>query len=224
MGRSPRVDIGNIIYHVVNRGNFRFSLFKDDGAYDDFLRIIKKALEVAPMRVLAYCLMPNHWHMVLYPERDGDLSRFMQLVTLTHTQQYHARQKTRGYGHIYQGRYKSFPVEDDRYFLNLVRYVERNAKRAAFVERAEHWKWSSAYIRAYGSESQGKFLSEWPCEEPEDYLSWLNESQPREEIENIRYAARKSRPYGSATWTAKMIERFGLESTQRNPGRPRNST
>lgn len=81
-----------------------------------FLDTLKEALELAPMRILSYCLMPNHWHLVLYPKSDGDISRFLHCVTLTHTQRYHAKTKTIGYGHIYQGRYKSIPVEQDRYF------------------------------------------------------------------------------------------------------------
>jgi len=88
------------------------------------------------MRILAYCLMPNHWHRVLYPRADGDLAKFMQRITLTHTQRYHSKSRTVGYGHIYQDRYKSLPVESGRDFLALVRYVERNANRAALVKRA----------------------------------------------------------------------------------------
>jgi len=225
MGRPPRVDVGNVVYHVINRGNFRSLLFEDRLAYDDFMSLVADALPVAPMRILAYCLMPNHWHLVLYPENDGDLSRFMHWVTLTHTQRYHTRTDTRGYGHIYQGRYKSFPVENDRYFLNLVRYVERNAKRAALVERAEDWPWSSAYGCARGNKTKRKLpaLSPWPVEKPEDYIHWLGESQPKEEIEKIRVAVRRSRPYGSEPWTVEMVKRFGMESTMRNPGRSRDN-
>ena len=91
------------------------------------------------MRILACCLMPNHWHLVLYPRADGDLSQFLRRLTLTHTQRYHARTRTVGYGHVYQGRYKSLLVESDLHFLSLVRYVERNAKRAGLVKKAEVW-------------------------------------------------------------------------------------
>jgi putative transposase len=208
MGRALRIDVGDIVYHVINRGNFHSVLFEDARAYDDFMDIVREALLVAPMRILAYCLMPNHWHMVLYPKHDGDLSGFMQWITLTHTQRYHAKTETVGYGHIYQGRYKSFPVQDDRYFFNLVRYVERNAKRAALVEKAEDWKWSSAHSRIYSGKSEGKLLSAWPTEEPSGYIDWLNEPQPEEEIEGIRHALRKGMPYGSEQWVLDAINRF----------------
>lgn len=224
MGRVARVDIGDMVYHVLNRANFRSTLFKREKHYQNFLAIMEEALNFVPMRIAAYCLMPNHWHLVLFPENDGDLSRFMQRITLTHTQRYHAKTKTRGYGHIYQGRYKSVPVQRDNHFLTLVRYVERNAKRAALVKKAEEWKWSSAYVRVYGNEKQKKILSPWPVEEPDNYLDWLNQSEPKEEIENIRHALKRGKPYGSERWTSKMVTQFGLENTTRDPWRPKKGT
>lgn len=220
MGRVTRVDIGDTVYHVLNRANNRANLFSKDKHYLDFLEILKEASEFVPMRILSYCLMPNHWHLVLYPYKDGDLSKFMQRVSLTHTQRYHAQTKTIGHGHVYQGRYKSFPVQQNEYFLTLVRYVERNAKRAALVERAEYWSWSSLYVRLNGSEEQKKLLSSWPVEMPDNYLEWVNQSQPKEEIENIRYSLKRNRPFGGETWISKMVKTFGLENTLRNPGRP----
>ena len=218
------MDVGGEIYHVLNRANFRSRLFRKPAHYDDFMGIVEESLELVPMRILAYCLMPNHWHMVLYPRRDGDLPKFLQRITLTHTQRYHAKTRTVGYGHVYQGRYKSLPVESDAHFLALVRYVERNARRAALVKRAEEWPWSSAYARSQGSEKPKKLLSPWPKPEPPEYLEWLNRSQGKEEIENIRYAIRRSRPYGSEPWVKKAVGKFGLENTLRKRGRPRKGT
>jgi putative transposase len=213
-----------MIYHALNRANFRSRLFKREEHYQDFLDIVEESLRFVPMRILAYCLMPNHWHLVLYPRADGDLSKFLQRITLTHTQRYHSQTRTAGYGHVYQGRYKSLAVESDRHFLTLVRYVERNAKRAALVKKAEDWPWSSVYARVYGNEKQKKLLSPWPVAEPRHYLEWLNASQGKEEIENIRYAIKKSRPYGSEKWVANAVGKFGLENTMRNRGRPKKGT
>jgi putative transposase len=125
-----------------------------------------------------------------------------------------------GYGHIYQGRYKSLPVEQDSHFLALVRYVERNARRAGLVKRAEEWPWSSVYARLYGKEGAKRLLSPWPVPEPSHYLEWLNRSQPKEEVEKIRCAIKRSRPYGSEGWVSKAVAQFGLENTMRNSGRP----
>ncbi len=221
MGRARRVDVGGMIYHVLNRANFRSRLFRKPAHYHDFLAIVKESLNIVPMRILAYCLMPNHWHLVLYPRADGDLSKFVQRVTLTHTQRYHSKTRTVGYGHVYQGRYKSLPVESDSHFLALVRYVERNARRAALVKRAEDWPWCSVHVRLYGDAEQKKILSPWPRPEPRDYRKWLNHSQGREEIEKIRDAIKRSRPYGSEKWVSKAVGEFGLENTTRNRGRPR---
>ena len=211
-----------MVYHVLNRANNKADLFAKAKNYQDFLKIVREALEFVPMRILSYCLMPNHWHFVLYPQGDGDLSKFMQRVSLTHTQRHHAQTKTIGHGHLYQGRYKSFPVQQNEYFFTLVRYVERNAKRAALVEKAERWPWSSLHIRLAGSEEQKKLLSVWPVEMPDKYVAWVNEAQPKEEIENIRYAIKRNKPFGKEIWVTKIVEKFGLENTLRKIGRPAN--
>jgi len=224
MGRARRVDVGGRIYHALNRANFRSRLFRETAHYEDFLGIVEESLHFVPMRILAYCLMPNHWHLVLYPRGDGDLSKFLQRLTLTHTQRYHAQTRTVGHGHVYQGRYKSLLVERDQHFLALVRYVETSARRAGLVKRAEDWPWSSAHVRLRGNEKQKKLLSPWPVPEPRGYRQWLSRSQPKEEVENIREAIKKSRPYGSEKWLRKAVGQFGLENTLRNGGRPRNSS
>ena len=74
MGRPERIDIGGIVYHVINRANFRSTLFFKEKEYQQFIDILKEAKELTSMRILSYCLMPNHWHLVLYPKNDGDLS------------------------------------------------------------------------------------------------------------------------------------------------------
>ena len=224
MGRVRRVDVGGMVYHALNRANFRSALFKKEAHYKDFLALMAEGLEFVRMRVLAYCLMPNHWHLVLYPRADGDLSKFLQRITLTHTQRYHAQTRSVGYGHIYQGRYKSLPVQRDSHFLTLVRYVERNAQRAGLVKRAEEWPWSSVYARRYGRAGPKGLLSRWPVPEPGNYLEWFNRSPRPEEVEKIRPAIRRSQPYGSESWVGKAVAQFGLENTVRNPWRPRKGT
>jgi len=209
------------VYHVLNRANFRSRLFRTPAHYQAFLAIVRESLTFVPIRLLAYCLMPNHWHLVLSPHADGDLGRFMQRVTMTHTQRYHATTGTVGCGHVYQGRYKSLLVESNHHFLALVRYVERNAQRAGLVPRAEDWPWSSVHVRLYGTVRERRMLRSWPVPEPPDYLKWLNHAQGKEEIENIRQAIQRSRPYGSEKWVSKAVRQFGLESTTRSRGRPK---
>jgi hypothetical protein len=119
------------------------------------------------MRLLAYCIMPNHWHLVLYPRKDGDLSKFVNWLTLTHTQRRHAAHRTIGHGHLYQGRYKSFLCEKDAHFLQFVRYVERNPLRANLVRRASDWRWGSLWRRTHGTPKHQALLHAWPVPEPE---------------------------------------------------------
>jgi putative transposase len=145
MGRPLRAAPGELVYHVLNRANGRQRLFEHDGDYAAFERVLHEARERVAMRLLAYCVMPNHWHLVLWPYRDGDLSRFLGWLTLTHTQRWHAYRQTVGTGHLYQGRFKSFVVQTDDHLLSVCRYVERNAVRAGLVERAEAWRWSSLW-------------------------------------------------------------------------------
>ena len=221
MSRIRRVHVGGMVYHVWNRSNFRSRLFRSPIQYQAFLGIVKESLNIVPLRILAYCLMPNHWHLVLYPRADGDLAKFMQRVTMTHTQRYHAKGRTVGYGHLYQGRYKSLPVDMGGPFMTLVRYVERNARRAGLAPRAEDWPWSSVHVRLLGKAEEKQMLSPWPVPEPADYLKWLNQSQGKEEIAEIRQAIKRNRPYGSEKWTATAVTQFGLESTTRSRGRPK---
>lgn len=221
MGRALRVDVGDYVYHILNRANARGKLFARKGDYALFESVLAEAKERVDMRIMAYCVMPNHWHLVLYPRDDGDLTEFMTWLTLTHTQRWHAHHETVGSGHLYQGRYKSFLCEDDAHFLTVVRYVERNPKRANLVTKAEDWQWGSVWRRQHGSPGQKKLLDNWPVPVPRDYISFLNEPQTAAELESIRTAIQRGNPFGSMEWVEQAIRQFGLEATIRPRGRPK---
>lgn len=221
MGRALRTDVGGYVYHVLNRANARAIIFENKQDYELFETCLEEAKERTDMRVLAYTLMPNHWHLVLYPRKDGDLSKFINWLTLTHTQRWHAGHRTIGYGHLYQGRYKSFLCQDDAHFLQLVRYVERNPLRANLTRRAEEWRWGSAWRRQCGTSKQKQLLADWPTPKPRGYAMFLHEPQSQTEIEAMRRAIARGNPYGSDTWTGKVIRAFKLESTVQPRGRPK---
>ena len=221
MGRALRVDIGDLFYHIVNRANGRQVIFREPDEYRHFEMLLKNAVEKFDMRLLAYVLMPNHWHMILYPRNDGDLSLFMQWLTLTHTQQYHVWKETTGHGHVYQGRYKSFLVEKDSYLLAAIKYVERNPVRAKLVKRVENWKWGSGYRRIDGMSKERSLLADPPVDLPRNYRTWVNEPDKDDDLTNLRASVNKGKPYGTMTWTERMVERFGLELTTHVPGRPK---
>jgi len=221
MPRIQRVDVGGQIYHVINRANARAQIFDNKKDYELFENILAEAVEKFDMRLLAYCLMPNHWHLVLYPREDGDLSQFMSWLTNTHTRRWHVMKRTIGHGHLYQGRYKSFLCQKDSHFLTLVRYVERNAKKANLVRRTETWQWSSVWRREQGKPEQKNILTEWPVPEPRNYLKLLNEPQTKAEEEVLERSTNKNIPFGSETWVDSMVRKYGLEQTMRGVGRPR---
>lgn len=221
MSRGPRVSAGEHVYHVINRANARAAIFRTEADYAHFMEILKGAIERTGMRVLAYEIMPNHWHLLLHPRHDGDLSIFMQWLTLTHTQQWHARTKSIGYGHLYQGRFKSFVVEQDNYLLAVLKYIERNARRAGLVSRAEEWRWGSASERL---SKKNKILSELPIDLPDDYEEWINQPDKEEEIKRLRISVNRGRPFGGDEWTERMVREFGLDVTIRERGRPRKGT
>src|SRR5437016_13622122 len=124
--------------------------------------------------------MPNHWHLVLWPQRDGELSEFLRWLTVTHTQRWHAHRHTAGTGPLYQGRFKSFPIQADDHLLAVCRYVERNALRAGLVPRAEQWRWGSLWHRVHGRDAG--FLSAGPTALPARWVRHVNEPQSTAEV------------------------------------------
>ncbi|HLA84698.1 MAG TPA: transposase [Thermoguttaceae bacterium] len=218
MPRTARVAPGGMLFHVLNRGVGRMQIFRAEKDYDAFHRVVEHTLRVAPIRICAYCWMPNHWHFVLWPARGGDLSRFMQRMANMHTQRWQRAKRRVGYGHLYQGRFKSFPLENDEHFYSVVRYVERNALRAGLVARAEDWKWGSLYHRA--RKMRGPLLGDWPLPQPSDWTEYVNVPQTEAELESIRRCLRRGSPYGEEAWIEQTADQLGLQSTLRPRGRP----
>ena len=221
MPRTARAAPGGMVYHVINRGVGGQQLFFGDDDYGAFEKVIAETLEKRPMRLLGYCLMPNHWHFVLWPENDGDLGPFMQRLTVTHVTRWQRNFDRVGLGHVYQGRFKSFPVETDACFYRLLRYVERNALRAHLVSEAEEWPWSSLWIRRFGTPEHRAMLARWPLPRPRKWLQYVNEPETEAELEALRRSCTRGAPHGSAKWVQKTAKELGLEATLRRPGRPR---
>lgn len=222
MGRPLRTAAGNVVYHVVNRANARQPIFETPADFLAFERVLVEGNARVGMRVVAYCIMPNHWHLVLWPRQDGDLSRFVGWITLTHTQRWHAHRRSAGFGHLYQGRFKSFPVQENEHFLIVCRYVERNPLRAGLVTRAEQWRWSSLWQRTHATYPIG-WLAPWPVQRPQDWLEWVNEPQTQAELESLRCSVQRGRPYGAGMWLEDAVRKHGLGRTLTPRGRPKRS-
>ncbi len=225
MPRTNRQQPGGVVFHVLNRGNERRTIFDDDADYAAFLRVMVAAMVQQPISLLSYCLMPNHWHLVLRPECDGDLGRFMHLLTVTHVRRWREHRHLVGQGHLYQGTYKSFPVQDDVHFLTVCRYVERNPLRAGMVKRAEDWRWSSLGQREIGAtvgpKAEQVALSDWPVDRPRRWVERVNEPQTIKELEALRACVNRGRPFGHEAWTQATAARLDLTHTFRSRGRPR---
>jgi putative transposase len=217
MPRTARASVGGICYHVLNRGNAQAKVFHKDGDFAAFLQLMAEANERLPMRILGYTLMPNHFHLVLWPHGDGELSRWMQWLMTAHVRRYHRHYH--GSGHVWQGRFKAFPIEQDEHLLMVLRYVERNALRAKLVRRAEAWAWSSLAWRTGGKRPQ--LLSVWPIVCPRGWLAHVNSVQSAAELAALRKSIARGTPLGSDRWTQTTAARLGLESSLRPRGRPR---
>jgi putative transposase len=208
--------VGNYCYHVINRGNARAEVFHAGRDYQAFITLLTQASQRIPMRVLAYCIMPNHFHLAVWPYRDGDLSWWMQWLLTVHVRRYHQWHESSG--HVWQGRFKAFPIEQDAHLLTVLRYIERNPVRASMVARAEDCRWSSAH--AWRESVRGPCVEAGPVTRPQPWLNWVNEPMTDMEIQRIRRSVNRNAPFGSEAWTVITAELLGLDASLRPIGRP----
>jgi putative transposase len=221
MGRPRRAAAGGVVYHVLNRANRRARIFHKPRDYEAFLRVLAEGLERLPCRLLALCLMPNHWHLVLCPHADGDLSKFLAWVTNTHVKRYRQHYHDKVGGHLYQGRFKSFPVQDDAHLLTVLRYVEANPLRAHLAQSADEWPWCSYALR--GGPWAAPLLSEWPLPLPADWGARVESRWREQDLAAVRTSLDRGRPFGEAAWVLETARRLGLEVSLRPPGRPKST-
>ena len=220
MPRRPRSAQGGVAFHAINRGNCRMTIFEKEGDYLAFMQLLEEGRRRVDMRILAWCLMPNHWHLVLYPRRAEDLSDFFRWVCTTHVRRWRMHRHNSGEGHLYQGRFKSFPIQRDEHLLRVMRYVEANPLRAGRVKRAQDWPFSSLWAGPRPPECQVQ-LDRQAMVHPADWVAQVNRSLGLEELKRLRLSVYRGRPYGGARWVQAAAARLGLGSTLRGPGRPR---
>jgi putative transposase len=217
MPRTARASAAGYCYHVLNRGNGRARVFHDEEDYARFVRLLRQACARVPLRLLAYCLMPNHFHLVAWPLRDGDLSTWMQWLLTAHVHGY--RKRHRGSGHVWQGRFKAFPIAEDQHLRTVLRYVERNPLRAGLVQRAEDWRWSS--LGLWLRPPLVPWLDPGPVPRGTEWLAYVQAPHTEAELSALRRCVARGAPYGSAAWVDQTAAQLGLESSLRPPGRPR---
>jgi putative transposase len=198
MPRRKRVTPAGVVFHAMNRAAKKSRLFDSTADYHAFQQVVVEALSRFNVAFYSYIIMPTHFHFVLSSDVDRRISEFMHWLETTHSRRWALAKGVDGQGAVYQGRFKAIPIQTERHFLWVCRYVERNALRANLVERAEDWRWSSLWQRRTGAgEVQ---LSQWPLGEPLDWIARVNTPQTDSELEAFRRAVNLGRPFGDAAW------------------------
>jgi putative transposase len=212
MPRPLRKTEAGTIYHVLNRGNGRRWLFSKPADFDAFVKLLREALSRYEVDLLAWCLMGNHWHLLLRPRTDQALSRCMGWIAVTHARRHRMHYPKPGSGHLYQGRFKSFPVQSDEHFLMVARYIHANPLRAGLVKHAREWRWNdlSGALKA----------SPWPVRKPPNWLSIVDAAIEPEQAERLERSLARGTPFGNDRWTMQIAKRLGLEAKLRPIGRP----
>src|SRR5882724_175324 len=212
MPRTARAAVGGVCYHVLNRGNNRAEVFHCAADYARFVALLAEAQARVPIDVFAVCLMPNHFHLLVRPHANEDLSVWMQWLLTSHVRRYHHQYRTSG--RVWQGRLKAFPVQDDSHLLTVMRYVERNALSARLAERAEEWSWGSLRWRLMDDPTFT--VSPSPVRLPSNWTEYVNEPQSASELERLRGCVHRQRPYGEIGWVELTAHALGLSSSLRS--------
>jgi len=208
------------VYHVLNRSVGRMHLFGKNADFEAFQRVMIEAHQRHPIRILSYCVMSNHWHFVVWPETDGQVTAFFRWLAHTHAMRWRVAHRTVGYGHLDQGRFQSFPVQGDEHLLTVLRYIERNAVGAARVARAEDWRWSGLWARNHADDAIKAILSPWPVERQVDWTDRVNATLSAKELARLRVSVERGRPFGEEEWVKRKVSELSLGHTVRPEGRP----
>lgn len=217
MPRMPRGECTEGIYHIINRGNMGMQIFDSSDDYEYFLNLLKQGCDREFVLIHAYCLMPNHFHLLVSVDKAGSLSRMMQWVMTSHVRYYHRKNNT--FGHVWQGRYKSFIVEKESYYVGVIRYIEANPIRANLADKAQKWLYGS--LRERVTKTTTTLLCSPLVELGEDWKRYVNKPMKKLEIDKIRNSVNRQTPLGEKGWQMEAAKRHGLMSTLGNRGRPK---
>ncbi len=209
MPRRPRGELRGEIHHVLNRGNNRQTVFHDELDHTRFIDAMKAAKARVPIRVFGFTTMANHFHAVIQPRDIDTLSRFIHAWMSAHAQKHNRRHQSPG--HIWQGRFRAFPVQGDQHFLAVMKYVLLNPVRAGLVQDPYEYPWSSLY--------HAEVTDPWPVPVP-TIKGWLREPLDPKNLDAIRNSVNRQLPFGDTTWTKRTATAMGLPSPPPRRGRP----
>ena len=227
MARQARMVLADWPHHIIQRGHNRQPVFQSPEDFQYYLTNLAEWKQTLGCRVYAYCLMTNHVHLIVDPgPKAAHLARLMKRVAGRHTR--YANERTGRSGALWEGRYKSSPIDTDAYLLACTRYVELNPVRAGMVERPEAYPWSS-YRAHVGAESVAWLdmdpgylgLGATPAERHARYAQWVSEGIPTGEWELIRRAIQRGQLTGDGPFVDAVAQRTGRRLVSRGPGRPK---
>lgn len=145
MPRTARITIDNTCYHIITRGNQKQPVFKDNKDYEKYLSLLTRYKKRYKFKLYAFCLMPNHIHLILEIPQGDTLNKIMRGLNLSYTLYFNYTHKT--VGHLWQDRYKSKIIERDSYLIDCINYIENNPLRASIVEQLSQYRWSSYILK-----------------------------------------------------------------------------
>ena len=183
MPRTRRSGLAAPYFHVAHRSVRRVPIFVRPTDYRAFLKVLEEGLNRYPVRLVAFCVLADHWDLVLRPDDTPGLMRFMQWVTATHAIRWQQFHQSRGQGSVYQGRYRSTPLDGPSSLIHVCRQVERNALRERLVQRAQDWPWCSLAERMQPSPSVP--LISAPFLMSNAWIDYVNTAALREQLEAI---------------------------------------
>lgn len=213
MPRRPRGELRGEIHHILNRGNNRQTVFLDERDHRQFIQAMRNAKARIPIAIYSFTTMSNHFHAVVRPGDIDTLSRFVHAWMSNHASKHNHRYNLPG--HIWQGRFKAFPVEGDDHFLTVVKYVLQNPVRAGIVANAGDYPWSSL--------NHGDITDPWPLP-VSDVDAWLGAAQDPTVLESVRKSVNRQLPFGNTAWTKRTAAALGLPITPPHRGRPKRGT
>ncbi len=219
MPRIGRAVAAGFPHHVIQRGNNRENVFFDTTDRKQYLSLLKKYSAKWESPIMAYCLMSNHIHLLTKPNSEESLFKMMQGLTLCYTQ--YINRTYHRTGRLWESRFHSCIVDQEKYLWPVARYIEQNPVRAGMVEKSEDYPYSSASAHVTGSKDPVLGGVLFDTVRREDYILLLRSGIPQKEIEHLRYVTRTGRPFGNEGFVVEMEKKLKRRLLQRPKGRPR---
>lgn len=226
MPRPLRPIADGLVYHVINRGNNRQNVFRKQSDFEAFLQALADLKARKPFELYGYCLMNNHFHLLLRPT-GATISRIVQSLLVSHTQRYHKHYRSGG--HVWQGRFKSPVIQSDEHLLNVLRYIEANPLRAELITCCDDYHWSSYHVHGLGIANElvdplilYEELSPYPVVRQRRWAEKVHLPMDERTLAAVRRSSSTGLPYGGDKWVKRLANCLNLDLTIRPRGRPRN--